>query len=92
MEEFCGEPLLSLNSSWHTSSPKLPQCLSRTVSSTFLLPPPHYHLQVLLAPPFLLLLASLLSSFFSLAEKQKPAPSLSRPIIARLLLATIALV
>jgi len=32
MEEFCGEPLLSLSSSWHTSSPRLSQCLSRTVS------------------------------------------------------------
>ena len=91
MEEFCGEPLLSLNSSWHTSSPELPQCLSRTVSSTSLLPP-HAPPQVLLAPPSLLLLASLLSSFFSLAEKQKAAPSLSRPIIARILLATQALV
>ena len=34
MEEFCGEPLLSLSSSWNTSSPRLSQCLSRTVSTT----------------------------------------------------------
>ena len=34
MEEFCGEPLLDLSSAWHTSSPRLSQCLSRTVSTS----------------------------------------------------------
>ena len=37
MEEFCGEPLLSLDSSWNTSSPTLSQCLSRTVSTLFII-------------------------------------------------------
>ena len=74
MEGFCGEPLLSLSSSWNTSSPTLSQCLSRTVSNTILLRPLKKDqlliriAQVLLVPPSVILLLSILSSLYKLKK------------------------
>ena len=69
MEEFCGEPLLSLSSAWHTSSPRLSQCLSRTVSTYMIIYKCHKEtFQVLLVPPSVILLFSILSSLFELKK------------------------